>query len=400
MADNRNDNSISMATKPQSGKGKFVWILLILAIVAGGAVWMLRDTQQPSTPQPTPEQSQMRLQLPAPPPQNTASAQSQNGTNGTQNLADGMVATGQNTPTDGESPNASTAAEQSAESGGTADVGRVMPRVQDDSVIRLNFIEDMAHYLADAYYPAGSGPAKGDSGELAKGPKMLNMHYGVEMTGLTWSGDDIKKGRQSVLRYVLNSTMADALYRLYVDRFMEALQKEAKRLVRTVDGEERPLTRMEIKEMHLLLSRKVMATAGVIRACVVMEDAMARVDALHAATKTALEANQEFQVALLRYQQAAEGSDAKKTAAARAAMDASGKTYQQAIMQRERTRESLANQLRKYKWVSMQDDNANIYIAQWVFRRMQENPRVFPALMTVQEKLLDLAERMEKRSAL
>lgn len=389
-----------MAPKPASGNKRLLTIILLCA-VAAGAFWMFRDTARELTSPPPPpvEQGQMRLQLP------TQAVTNSTG-NATVSVTGGTAL--QQPPIDAPAAasSAPAALETATTSGPTAsgdqNLGRVMPKVVDDSVITIHFIDDLARYLADSYHPAGSGPAKGDTGIVVAGTKMLNMHYGVELTGLTWSGDDIGKGRQSVLRYVLNPTMAEALYKLYADRFMAALQAEAKQLVRNVEGEERKLTRMEIKEMHHLLSVKVQATAGVLRACVLMEDAMPRVEALHTATRKALDANQKFQVTLHQYQESTEAApkDAKAISKAKVSMDAAGKTYQQAIIQRERTRESLANALRKYKWVAMQDDGTNIYIAQWVYRRLQDNPRAFPAIMTLHEDLLDLAERMEKKAAL
>jgi len=388
VAEEQNPDQLSMASKPQSGMGKMIWILLLCAVVAGGALWYFRNEAPHPPKPPVRTETQMRLQLPAPPPQSRAvtdNATDAPATNATDTLPASQPAT----------PPATTEATDAP------DVGRVMPKVEDDSVIRLAFIEDLTRYLADAYYPANSGPAKGEHGVLSKGPKMLNMHYGVEMTGLEWSGDDLEKGRRSILRYALNPTMVDALYHLYVDRFMDSLQRAAKRMVRTVEGEERPLTRMEIKEMHHLLALRAQATAGVLRACVVMEDGMSRVEALHAATKQALAANQTFQTALLQYQEASDAKkDSKVIAKARTAMDVAGKTYQQAIIQRERTRESLANQLRKNKWVAQQSDDANIYVAQWAYRRMLDNDRIFPALMAVHDVLIDLAERLEKKAAL
>lgn len=398
MADTQRPDKITMAPKPSSGNKRLLWILLICA-VAAGAFWMFRDSARELTrPAPPPvDQGQMRLQLPTP-PQTTV-----NGTANATSQSAGAAMSGGETSAAAVTGNAVSAQTAETATGEAQNVGRVMPKVQDDSVITLSFVSDLARYLADSYYPAGTEAAKKeDTGVLVTGTKALNMHYGVEMTGLTWSGDDIRKGRQSILRYVLTPTMTDALYNLYADRFMAALQEEARQIIRNVEGEERNLTRMEIKEMHHLLSTKVQATAGVLRACVLMEDAMAKVEALHASTKKSLEANQQFQTALLRYQELSEADakDAKAIAKAKTAMDSAGKTYQQAIMQRERTRESLANALRKYKWVSMQDDGTNVYIAQWVYRRVQDNPRVFPAIMSMHENLLDLAERMEKKAAL
>jgi len=369
------------------GGKKRLTIIILVALLALAAIGVMRENMRKEAP----DEGQMRVQLPGSAQPDNALAVPEDATNSTGN------ATAQRPPA-GEQP-AQTG--QPAAQPADAHVGVVMPKVDSDSVILPLFIEDLAKYLVSGYYPASASPATEKGGVISLGPKNLNMRYGVDMTGLSWSGDDVRKGRQSVLRYILTPTMADALYRLYVDKFMSAVEAEAKQLVRDVEGEERPLTRREIKEMHLLLAQKVMATAGVLRACAIMEDAMVRVDSLHMATRAAFSANERFQVTLHQYQELADnGGDPASIADAKKAMDTAGKTYQQAIMQRERTKESLANALRKYKWVSMQDDAANIYVAQWVYRRVQDNPRVFPALMTVHERLLDLAERLEKRSAL
>ncbi len=387
------------AAKP-SKKGAGVWIGILFCAIIIAAYWLLmhRGAEQNAA---APETGQMRVQLPAPPPgarEDTSAARQHNSANATDSNATAQTASAVTAGTPAlpaDTPSSDTA------SAATANIGRVMPPVREDSVVTPAFVDDLAAYIVAAYYPASAPPAPAEHGVLTLSPKSANKRYGADMTGLTWSGDDLHKGRQSVLRYVLTPTMVDALYRLYADSFMDALQRHARKAVRTVEGYERPLTRMEIKEMHQLLAYKVQATAGVLRACAVMEDAMPRVDAMLASARAALSANQTFQEALHAYQQLDDGKHNTATlTAARKRMDDAGKTYQQSIMQRERTKESLANALRKYAGVGQQDDAANLYVAQWVYRRVQDDPRVFPAIMAIHDNLADLSERLEKRAAL
>lgn len=47
------------------------------------------------------------------------------------------------------------------------------------------------------------------------------------MTGLAWIGDDLPAGRTAALNHLFTPGMLDAIYRLYVDRFMEAVNRSA-----------------------------------------------------------------------------------------------------------------------------------------------------------------------------
>ena len=269
-------------------------------------------------------------------------------------------------------------------------------KITEDSVVRPEFITRLSKLLVKAYKPKGSHPQAKDSGKMFIDAKSLNVHYGIEMTGLAWSGDDLAIGRRTVMRYALRPTMISALYALYKDRFMTTVAEDISDATRTVKEQERKLSAEEQKEFYKLTAQKIRATADVLKVCAESDSAMTDIGTWLQSERDALTANQKFQSALHDYQISTEVQATNAVLeSAENHMKKQSAAYEKAIREREAHKKDLATMLRKYKWAKGQDNDTNLYIASWVYRRSKELANPKEVLLTIHEKLLDLASTMD-----
>lgn len=284
----------------------------------------------------------------------------------------------------------------------TAKPAPITPKVKkvtEDSIIRPAFITDLSTLLVNSYYPKGSHPSAANNAQLLLDAKEINVHYGIEMTGLSWSGDDLAIGRRSVMRYALRPSMINALYALYKQRFIDAIDADIANTYRTFGTEKRKLTTKELNDFYKLSAQRIRATAGVLKSCSKIGSSMNDISIWLQSERDVLRANQDFQTALHEYQISKDMNATKSvTEAAENKMKERGTAYERAIRSREEHKAALAGMIRKFKWTEAQDDDTNLYIASWVFRRSKDisNPR--EVTMTIHDLLLDLADTMEERA--
>ncbi len=373
----RQDGSLlDMPRPPKRTRSKLVWAFLLALAVAGVALWELRDLV-------------LRDAVPERQANMTGTEAAILGPNATNGTLPSMV------PMDGDAA----ADAQANATAGAPGVNATSPDgafAQDDAVVRFAFVEDVANWLVESYYPKGTHMEARTSGWVAPSLKSANMRYGVNMTGLSWSGDDLSAGRAGVLDYAFTPAMLEALQRLYADRFMEAMAAAASAAKVTDKGKERPLAPAEVAEMYTLYATRLRGLAGALREIAGMPDAVVRVNAWLTAQQTALEANAKYQDAVFGYDTAREGNSAHMAEQARRIMELSGKAYQQAIMARERARETLAEAIRRNPDARRLDDDTLVYTAGWVYRRANGKPEKMDAVRMAATVLADTAARFDK----
>lgn len=265
-----------------------------------------------------------------------------------------------------------------------ADAGR-----PDDMVVRVAFIEDLAKWLVGNYAPSGS--AKG-RGFLQVSLQAANMRYGVGMRGLYWIGDDLPKGRSEALRYVFTPSMLDALYRLYIDRFMEsmALASDAPQ------GQNKPLTPTQRSDMYRQYAKRFRGLSGTLQGVAAMPDLLARGESMRADSQQVVEANTHYSELIYAQDQAREGGNTAGAASMQSRVDEAATAYQKALMKRERTREAFARAITNNAEARTLDDETRIYVGQWVGRRLREDKDKVDAALQAATLFLDLAQRFEQ----
>ena len=244
-----------------------------------------------------------------------------------------------------------------------ADVEAPLPAVRgEDPMVRLDFVQAMARYLARNYWPSNSHPAARGHGITTAGTKLTNLTFGVPMRGFGVSPESGPAGRKRVLDYAMNKEMLNALYTLYGKRFFSALAKAADER-RIPDENGRPLTPTERSEMYAIYAERARALAGVIRACCAAPDLDERITAYTEA---------EDKVYTVYEQLLNQPNGANRSALQSA--------YQQAIVKRDQAREMTASSLRRAGDTKGMDTDSLVYIAAWLNRSGFEKSESFQAL--------------------
>ncbi len=398
------------ATKKTSRGGiGVIFVLLLLAAVGAAAFWVMRETLDKGAPSlpgflanatsgltspaktgTEPAAPRGVAPMPGPqaatPPVTPPMAQAQPG------AAPAAPAPGQSPAEQGTEPAASGTDGQNAGTpfiagGGddlTMPVNRAaLPKVTEDSVVRLAFVDDLAAFLAGNYWPRGTHPSAVRSGISTVSVKWANLRYGGELQGMR-RGDDLARARASVLRYVLTPSMLEGLYTLYIERFTAGLEAAADARRVGPAGKERALTPAEKKEMLQLYAAQARGLGAAINVYLADGAMRGRVEALHAAENAVNEANRAYMESAGAYDEAREakapGLDAAKTR-----MDKDAAVYQRAIQTRERTREDLVRAMKGGASRTAGDDTL-VYVASWLNRRGTGNPEALRAAAAVLQK--------------
>ena len=246
------------------------------------------------------------------------------------------------------------------DTGAPADAGR-----RDDPVVRIAFIDDLASWLVSHYVPAAT---QGRNGRISASLQGANLRYGLGMTGLAWIGDDLPAGRSAALEHVFTPDMLNAIYRLYVDRFMEAVTRSA---------------------------RHFRGVAGALQAIASMPDFNRQMEELHAAAQRVVDANAQYSELTFAADQARSDGEPARYAALRQQMEAKGKQYQQAVIAREQSLAAFVQRLKGTADARYLDDDSLLYAASWIERRVHGNPGKLAAAGQAANLFRDLAGQFE-----
>lgn len=273
----------------------------------------------------------------------------------------------------------------------------------DDAVVRVGFIEDLAAWLVQGYAPADK---PGRAGRLGANLQEANLRYGMGMKGLAWIGDDLPAGRAAALRHVFTPAMLDALYRMYIDRFMDAVARAA-----TAPGKGRAaLTDAQQSEMYRLYSRRFRGMSGALQGVAALPNFTGRMEALRAAAQRVVDAGNRYSELVLVQDAARESGDPARVAEVKARVDAASRAYRQAVVEREKMRSDLAVAIRANQAARLLDDDTLLYVASWVERRVagapaspeapnaMDAPDAMDAVLQGATLFLELGKRFEEAS--
>lgn len=263
---------------------------------------------------------------------------------------------------------------------------------KDDTVVRIAFIDSLATWMVKNYTP----PAKSaKSGSLNITLQSLNMRYGVDMIGLSCKGEDPQLGRSSILRYVFTPSMIDALYRLYVDRFMSALSREL-----SVPRHGKVLTLQQKQAFYRLYATQFHSISSTLQGIAAIPNFVQKVDEVKLAAKRVVDTNTKYINLVNCTDKCRELGNkqefqqlTKKTAAA-------SKAYQQAIIARERMVKALILSIRQHTTTRTLDDSNILFLANWVYRRLKNQTGNIDAVLQASTMFLDLAKRFEMTSGI
>ena len=263
---------------------------------------------------------------------------------------------------------------------------------KDDQVVRIAFIDDLASWLVSHYVPAAT---PGRSGRLSASLQGANLRYGMGMTGLAWIGDDLPAGRTAALNHLFTPGMLDAIYRLYVDRFMEAVNRSAATPLPSGEA----LSPAQRSEFFKLYARQFRGVAGALQALASMPDFNRQMENLSAAAQRVVDTNAQYSELTFAADEARSNGELTRYSTLRQQMAAKGQQYQQAVIAREQAKSAFVQALKRTPEARYLDDDALLFIASWIDRRTHNNPEKLTAAGQAANLFRDLAGHFDAAAA-
>lgn len=244
-----------------------------------------------------------------------------------------------------------------------------------DYVLGPAFVDDLACFLADNYWPEGSHPMARGRGLSTASVKLANMRYGARLEGFAVNQGDPVRARHQVLSYAYMPSMLRALYVLYADLFFSNLENRA--LDRASGPQGIYFTNAQMADFfsgYAGMARSLGACAGAFR-----DNPGIRTQAASYA-----QAHDAASAAYARFIDSMDGSAEQKHLASAA--------YYEAVRRRESGAGQLAAALGREGGKGL-DADSRVYLALWLLRRGPENTA---ALSVLQEICLDGARRLDE----
>lgn len=269
------------------------------------------------------------------------------------------------------------------------------PAAREDAVVRPAFVDDIAAFLAQNYWPRNTHPSARRGGITTVNLRWANLRYGAELQGLEGRGSDPAMARKAVLGYVLNPAAVGRIYDLYADGFVRALAREANKRAVGEDAARRFLTEPEKKEMFAIYAGYAGRVASALEKYAADSGMAARVDAYIHASQAVEEANRAYMESTIAYEEANERGPKTAAGAARLKMDKDAATYQKRIRERETKRGALVAAMSRDNNPNSSGSDTLVYVAFWAYRR---GPGSAPALRACAKALSDMSAKLAAAS--
>ena len=236
---------------------------------------------------------------------------------------------------------------------------------QDNQVVPFTVLEDMARFLANNFWPAGTHPMARDRAITTATLKWANVKYGGQLQGFGVSGNTVEKRRQ-VLDYVFTPAMINTLYNMYAHRFFDTFDKEARAQLKGAD--KKTLDNAQLGDMYDVYAVASQGLVETIYAYIYTPNIRDLVSEYATAATEAAEAYKVFAVNM----QSGNGANAEIA-----------RRYQSAILDRDQKRGALTAALQQNGAPKNMDADSLAYVAQWLFRRGENSNDSLAALANV-----------------
>lgn len=263
---------------------------------------------------------------------------------------------------------------------------------KDDTVVRIGFINSLAAWMVKNYIPSSKSTM---SGSINVTLQSLNMRYGIGMAGLSWKGEDPHAARSAILRYVFTPSMLDALYRLYVDRFMKALSEEL-----SVRHHNNVFNLQQKQEFYRLYAIQFRGISSILQGIATIPNFVQKVDDIKLAAKRVVDTNTKYINLVSCTDKCKELGNKVELQHLTKKVTAASKAYQQAIITRERMIKALILSIKQHTTKCVLDDSNILFLANWVYRRIKSEPGNIDAVLQASTVFLDLAKRFEMTSGI
>lgn len=339
---------------------KRVLILAVLLAVAGG-YWFYQSRDH-VPPQPEPREVA---------PQRWQVASTQPGTEGNLTVPEDLNATNDTADMD-----------QNASLLDNATLA-LIPR---DEIVRHEFVDDTATYFVDLYLPSGTQNNPTGPSRLDLNVKALNMRYGVDFFGLAVDPVETLQSRKLIFAHVLQGPVLDFLHAAYMPLFLNSLDQSLQSAAFTLpDGRTVPITPAQRREMMTMLAKKLRAVGQIVAI-------LARTDSMRPLVTKYLEEMDKVTEAHLAFW------NLQTEEASPAALSEGSARIKTAIQSREMSRQRLLQTIATLADPQGLDASELIYLAQWVYRRGQENDKTLEIVGKAGDLLVRTAVALEERS--
>ena len=264
-----------------------------------------------------------------------------------------------------------------------------------ETIVTEVFLDNLAQYVADNYYPAGTLPYKAKSGFSTASFKSINMHFGLNLRGLMPEAQNLVTARKDIWSYLLTPNKLAELSKSETDQFLDLVEEKGILAERKfIEGDSfsmRELTRTQRAEMFRISAQSVRHVAAVLKAVSDNPDLVQALDSYIMASNKVESANGIFQLDL-------DYSHETQTESARKRVSHSGKLLKEYITIREKIKSGIVDKIKSYCAGQCDKPDDIFYIAKWVFRRVKNDEKRIKSIGSGSEILSGIAVKMDNRA--
>jgi hypothetical protein len=263
----------------------------------------------------------------------------------------------------------------------------IAPKQREDSVIRADFLRDLAGWMVARYKTS----SKGGRGQIAAGVQSANMRYGTSLRGMDRrQAGDVSSARASILRYAFNPAMLEALYAIYADRLVEEVARAA-----LTPERGKALSEEQLDGLYASYAGFFAELARVTAGVADLPDLKGRIERMGAAGQQSTELHARITETVFALDEAREKDDAAAMEKLQAQLTDFNARYRAGLRARDNARTELIASIRKGAPTGYLDGDSVLFVAKWVERRMESQSDARAATGKASELLRDLARRFE-----
>ena len=268
----------------------------------------------------------------------------------------------------------------------------VMPQQREDSVIRPDFVRDLANWLVARYKPA----AHGSRGQINVGIQAANMRYGMNMHGMERQSKDPAAARARILRYAFNPAMLEALYGIYAARLVDDVAQAA-----LAPDQGKALSETQLDDLYKSYAAFFADLAGVTGGIAATPDLKERIDAVNTVNQRTIALHKQITENVFALDEAREKNNDAGIPGIQARIENLNERYRTSLQGQSNARAALVSAIRNNGRAPTPrlDDDSVLFLALWVERRMDKQADALHAVRKAAALLTDLSRRFENAAS-
>lgn len=256
----------------------------------------------------------------------------------------------------------------------------------EDQILKRDFVSDLSRYLTTRYLPGNTKKNPTPEGRFDLNIKSLNIRYGVDFPGMAVDPVDTLGARRIVFKHLLNPAIMEAIQTAYTPLFLDSLdQAMVQSTHNTLSGETVPLSPAQRKEMLTLL-------AGWMRNVGQVVSALCRTDSINPLVVKYLEDMEQVNQAHMNFW------NVQTENATSAVVNEASTRIKTCIQNREMSRQRLLQAIVTTAGPHGMDAGELVYMAQWVYRRGQADPKALSMVGKAADLVIKTASSVERHA--